>query len=94
MDRASEVERDKTSTLLPTLQSTGYAIGGAVFGLVADVVGLREDLIGEDLRDVLVPVFVTAFATGLLAVAFGWRTVVSRPGIPKADVAGSKLSHF
>ena len=94
MDCASEAERDKTSTLLPTLQSTGYAIGGAVFGLLANVAGLREGLIGEDLRDVLVPVFVTAFAMGLLAVAFGWRTVVSTPDIPSADVAGSKLSDF
>ncbi|WP_374990038.1 MFS transporter [Rhizobium sp. TH2] len=84
MDRASEAERDKTSALPPTLQSTGYAIGGAVFGLLANVAGLREGLTGEDLRGVLVPVFVAAFAMALVTLVFGWRTVVSTSAIPSA----------
>jgi MFS family permease len=85
MDCASEADRDKTSTLLPTLQSTGYAIGGAVFGLLANVAGLREGLSADALRSVLLPVFVTAFAIALVVVIFGWRTVVSTSATPSAD---------
>jgi MFS family permease len=75
MDRSPDAERDKTSALLPTLQSVGYAIGGATFGLLANAAGLREGLTGDPLRGVLLPVFVAALATSLAAVFFGWRTV-------------------
>jgi MFS family permease len=85
MDNAGSEERDKTSALLPTLQSTGYAIGGAVFGLFANVAGLREGLTGEALRPVLLPVFVAAFAIALICMIFGWRTVFSSPATPSRD---------
>lgn len=75
MDRAPESERDKTSTLLPTLQSTGYAIGGAVFGLIANLAGLREGLAGDAMRDVLLPVFAAAFGLALVCAVFGVMTI-------------------
>jgi hypothetical protein len=75
IDTSDDAEKDKTSALLPTLQSTGYAIGGAVYGLLANVAGLREGLVGEGLRQVLAPLFVVALATALAGVFFGWRTV-------------------
>lgn len=87
IDGASGDEQDKTSALLPTLQSTGYAIGGAVFGLLANVAGLREGLAGEALRDVLMPVFVAAFGIALICMIFGWRTVFSSPAVPSGDEA-------
>lgn len=77
MDRSDAGERDKTSALLPTLQSTGYAIGGATYGLIANVSGLREGLNGEPLRQVLIPLFVVALAITLASVFFGLRTVAS-----------------
>jgi MFS family permease len=79
MDRASDAERDKTSALLPTLQSTGYAIGGAAFGLLANVSGLREGLSGDPLRNVLLPVFVAATGVALISAFFGWRTAFAAP---------------
>lgn len=75
IDTSDDAEKDKTSALLPTLQSTGYAIGGAIYGLLANVAGLREGLAGEGLRQVLVPLFVVALTLSLAAVFFGWRTV-------------------
>lgn len=77
MDRSDAGERDKTSALLPTLQSTGYAIGGATYGLIANVSGLREGLNGEPLRQVLVPLFVVAVGIALFCVFFGLRTTAS-----------------
>jgi len=77
MDRSDAGERDKTSALLPTLQSTGYAIGGATYGLIANVSGLREGLSGEPLRQVLIPLFVVALGVALFSVFFGLRAVAS-----------------
>jgi MFS family permease len=90
MDSATGDEQDKTSALLPTLQSTGYAIGGAVFGLLANVAGLREGLAGEALRDVLVPVFIVAFGIALICMIFGWRTAFSSSAKPSMDDAFSQ----
>lgn len=73
--RSEAAEKDKTSALLPTLQSTGYAIGGASYGLLANLSGLREGLAGQPLREVLMPLFVVAFVLTLVSVFFGWRTV-------------------
>lgn len=83
IDGSGASEKDKTSALLPTLQSTGYAIGGAIYGLLANLAGLREGLAGEPLRDVLTPMFVVAFGMALVASVFGWRTVVSASAGPR-----------
>ena len=90
MDRADDADRDKTSALLPTLQSTGYAIGGAAFGLMANVAGLREGLGGEALRAVLVPVFVIALGMALICVIFGWRTVFRSSAKPSMEEAAAQ----
>lgn len=82
MDSADSDDRDRTSALLPTLQSVGYAIGGAAFGLLANVAGLREGLGGEALREVLVPIFVAALGVAVVCMFFGWRTVFSSPAVP------------
>jgi len=39
-------ERDKTSGLIPTLQSAGFAIGAAFAGLAGNSLGLAEAAIG------------------------------------------------
>ncbi|WP_449112229.1 MFS transporter [Rhizobium sp.] len=70
-------EKDKTSALLPTLQSTGYAIGGASYGLLANLSGLEEGLAGAPLRLVLAPLFVVAFGFAVASVFFGRRTVAA-----------------
>ena len=75
IDTAPAEERDKTSVLLPTLQSAGYAIGGAIFGLVANVAGLTEGLPGDQIRGVLLPVFYVAVAIAGVSIVFGYRAM-------------------
>lgn len=75
MDRAPDSERDKTSALLPTVQSAGYAIGGAVFGLIANLFGLRDGLAGAEIRGVLLPVFVAGLLIAVISALLSYRTV-------------------
>jgi len=42
MQAAGDGERDRASGLLPTVQSAGYAVGGAVTGLVANLAGFTR----------------------------------------------------
>ncbi|RCW21471.1 MFS transporter [Ciceribacter lividus] len=75
MDTAPAHERDKTSTLLPTLQSAGYALGGALAGLTANAAGLAAAKGAEDLRGPLATAFVLAFLWSLPAALVSWRAV-------------------
>jgi MFS family permease len=75
IDKAPAAERDKTSVLLPTLQSAGYAIGGAIFGLVANLAGLREGIPGDAIRVILLPVFLTAVVIAAVSIVFSYRTL-------------------
>ena len=56
MNLAREEERNATSTLLPTAQSAGYAIGAALMGLIANQSGFAAAVNTEDVRSVLVTV--------------------------------------
>ncbi|OCP19031.1 MULTISPECIES: MFS transporter [unclassified Ensifer] len=75
MDVSPTAERDKTSTLLPTLQSAGYAIGAAVFGLTANMRGFDEDARVVVMRDALLAVFAIACMISIASLVFGIRTV-------------------
>ena len=75
MDAAPPAERDKTSTLLPTLQSAGYALGGALAGLAANAAGLAAAESADGLRGPLITAFVLAFLWSLPAALVSWRAV-------------------
>ncbi|NVD38563.1 MFS transporter [Ensifer sp. HO-A22] len=75
MDVSPAAERDKTSALLPTLQSAGYAIGAAVFGLTANLRGFDEGARVAVMRDALLAVFVIACVISIGSLLFGIRTV-------------------
>lgn len=66
-------ERDKTSVLLPTLQSAGFAIGAALCGLAANAGGLAAEPSGKAVRLPLAFAFALAVIWTLPAVAAGWR---------------------
>jgi len=66
-------ERDKTSALLPTLQSAGFAVGAALCGLAANAGGLAVRSSGEAVRLPIAMAFVLALVWALPAVAAGWR---------------------
>lgn len=73
MDVSTEGERDRTSAMLPTLQSAGYAIGAAIFGLLANLMGFGEAVREPVLRDAMLPVFGGASLIAAAAIVFGLR---------------------
>lgn len=74
MDVSSDEERDRTSAMLPTLQSSGYAIGAAVFGLLANLMGFGGAAGGDILRQAILPVFAAASMIAAISIFFGFRT--------------------
>lgn len=72
MDVSPDAERDRTSAMLPTLQSAGFAIGAAVFGLTANLSGFGEAVAPDVLRHALTVTFVVATVVAALSAAFGF----------------------
>lgn len=75
MDVSPIAERDKTSALLPTLQSAGYAIGAAVFGVAANLRGFDEGARVAVMQEALFAVFAMSCVISVLSLFFGIRTV-------------------
>ncbi|MFA7413241.1 MAG: MFS transporter [Rhizobium sp.] len=75
MDATPRAERDKTSALLPTLQSAGFALGGALAGLAANAAGLASASPGEALRGPLAVAFFFAALWSIPAFFVSWRAV-------------------
>ncbi|WP_372353206.1 MFS transporter [Pararhizobium sp. YC-54] len=76
MDVATDGERDRTSAMLPTLQSAGYAIGAAVFGLVANVMGFGGSASTDTMRHAMLVVFASGCVIVAVSVFFAMRTAV------------------
>jgi MFS family permease len=74
MDVSTDGERDRTSAMLPTLQSAGYAIGAAVFGLAANVMGFGAAAPAETMRHAMLVVFGSGCVVAVLAVVLAMRT--------------------
>lgn len=74
MDVSGDAERDRTSAMLPTLQSAGYAIGAAIFGLTANVMGFGVGVSAEVIRQAMLVVFATGCLIAAISVFFGMRT--------------------
>ena len=68
MEAAGDGERDRASGLLPTVQSAGYAVGGALTGLVANLAGLARAATPDDA--ILAVMVVFGVAAALAAGAF------------------------
>jgi MFS family permease len=82
MRAAREGERDRASAMLPTVQSGGYALGGAVAGLLANASGLTAALW---VPGSVLPVgwlLGGAILLALLATLASWRV---RPTLPERD---------
>lgn len=74
MDVSPPAERDRTSAMLPTLQSAGFAIGAAVFGLTANLSGFGEGVGAERLGHALAVTFLCATGIAVVAAGFGFAT--------------------
>ncbi|PYB77194.1 MFS transporter [Rhizobium wuzhouense] len=79
MASSPAAERDKTSGLLPTLQSAGYAIGAALAGLTANSLGFSAGLDRDTLRLVLTATFILPILWTLPAMVLARRTVGLAP---------------
>ncbi|MDW9568761.1 MFS transporter [Sinorhizobium meliloti] len=75
MNVSSIEERDKTSALLPTLQSAGYAIGAAVFGAVANAGGFDEGVSARVISAAMLGVFALGCVLAAASLVFGIRTL-------------------
>jgi MFS family permease len=79
MASSPAAERDKTSGMLPTLQSAGYAIGAALAGLTANSLGFAESSDPDRLRLILAATFVAPILWTLPAIFLAYRTVRLAP---------------
>ncbi|MBX3502702.1 MAG: MFS transporter [Alphaproteobacteria bacterium] len=74
MVAAGDAERDRASGLLPTVQSAGYAVGGAVTGLVANLAGFTRATTQDDVILAVMVVFGVAAALSVGAFVAAIRT--------------------
>jgi MFS family permease len=72
MAEAPAADRDLTSALLPTVNSAGFGIGAALWGLVANALGFAGAG-GADLQRVIVTVFALACLPALAALVLALR---------------------
>ncbi len=72
---ASADEKDRAASLLPITQQTGFALGAALAGLVANSLGVSEDISDEGMRTVAFWLFAGFVPIALLGNWTAWRFV-------------------
>lgn len=80
MELTPPATRDRTSAMLPTLQAAGFALGAALFGLIANLGGFGDNASPEEIRFALVVTYGAACLSGLAASVAGiamYRRAVS-----------------
>ncbi len=81
METSAAGERDKTSGLIPTLQSAGFAIGAAFAGLTGNSLGLAEASIGETTNTAFAATFVIPVLWTIPAVLLARRSTRLAAGV-------------
>ncbi|QLF69647.1 MFS transporter [Peteryoungia desertarenae] len=79
MDVTPDAERDKTSALLPTLQSAGFAIGAAIAGLIANTAGFDAKADADHLHDILTLTFIVPLVWAIPASLCAYLAVKRAP---------------
>jgi hypothetical protein len=83
MEANAGPERDRTSALLPTLQSAGNAIGAAIAGLAANAGGFAVAVTRQEVQQGIAPALVTGILVGLVGITFAVRTTrLARNAVP------------
>jgi hypothetical protein len=83
MEASAGPERDRTSALLPTLQSAGNAIGAAIAGLAANAGGFAVAVTHSEVQQGIAPALVTGILVGLVGISFAIRTTrLARNAVP------------
>lgn len=72
---ASTTEKDRTASLLPITQQTGFALGAALCGLIANSLGVSETMSDAGLRVVAFWLFAGFVPVALIGNITAWRFV-------------------
>ena len=70
---APDDEKDRTSSMLPTTQQTGFAIGAALCGLIANGLGLSAAMEPEVLRHIAFWLYAAFVPIAALGAVAAWR---------------------
>ena len=77
---ASADDKDRAASLLPITQQSGFAFGAALAGIVANGLGLSEDISVDGIRQVAFWLFAGFVPIALLGNVFAWRFVSGANG--------------
>jgi MFS family permease len=72
---ASATEKDRAASLLPIAQQTGFALGAALCGLIANSLGVSEQMSDDELRSVAFWLFAGFIPVALIGNVTAWRFV-------------------
>ncbi len=75
MHAAPENERALASSLLPTSQSGGFALGASLSGLTGNLLGIAGATSAADIRTILSQVFLIAAVAALPSIPLAWLVV-------------------
>lgn len=84
---AAPDDRERASSALPATQLTGFAIGSALSGLVANALGFADGIARAEARAVAFWVFAAFLPLALVGVAAAWR--LGRPLAASGDLGNA-----
>ena len=79
VDAATAAEKDRASSLIPTTQQLGFAIGAALAGLIANGFGIDETTNNQTLKVATFWLFAGFLPIALFGLLFAWRFVRKQP---------------
>ena len=74
---APSTEKDRVASLIPITQQTGFALGAALAGLIANSLGVSENMSDNGLRTVTFWLFAGFVPVALIGNITAWRFVGS-----------------
>lgn len=75
---AGTADKDRTASLLPITQQTGFALGAALSGLIANSIGLNHDPTTQELQLISFWLFAGFVPVALVGNVMAWRFVGHR----------------
>ena len=84
---APAADKDRAASLLPITQQTGFALGAALTGLIANSLGIDRQPGAAELKSVAFWMFAGFLPLALLGNLMAWRFVDRRRALPADQVA-------
>jgi predicted MFS family arabinose efflux permease len=72
---AEPADKDRTASLLPITQQTGFALGAALSGLIANSIGLNDDPTAAEIKMIAFWLFAGFVPIALIGNIMVWRFV-------------------